>query len=75
MARLIYSFYSSFLLANFSEEVLQEVSEMLFDLWVHLISAGPGSSHLEMMDIILKNQHFPLWKYMEVMVTGEILSS
>ena len=44
------------------------MNNLLFDVWVHLIEAGPGSSHLEMMDIILKNQHFLLWKYMEVSV-------
>ena len=63
---LFLDIFSSYLLANFSGEVLQEVNDLLFDLWRHLISAGPGSSHLEMMDIIFKNQQFLLWKYMEV---------
>ena len=41
---------------------------MLFNVWTHLIAAGPGSSHLEMMDIILKNEHYPLWKHMKASI-------
>ena len=52
-----------------SEEVLNEVNNMLFDVWEHLIAAGPGSSHLEMMDIILKNERYPLWKYMKASIS------
>ena len=51
-----------------SEEVLSEVNNMLFDVWAHLIAAGPGSSHLEMMDIILKNERYPLWKHMKASI-------
>lgn len=47
-------------------ELRRDTDRLLFELWMALISAGPGSSHLEMMDIILKNESCTLWMYMQV---------
>ena len=42
------------------------LSDLLFELWIKLLIAGPGSTHLHMLNIVLKTQDDLLWKYMEV---------
>jgi hypothetical protein len=59
-------FCSGYLETHVDAELKKETDKLLFDLWVHLLACGPGSTHLEMMDIVLKYPHYPLWKYMQV---------
>ena len=58
---------SSYVERHDDVEVETAANEMLFELWRNLISAGPGSTHLEMMAIILKNNSCLLWTYMQVL--------
>ncbi|XP_052796572.1 uncharacterized protein LOC128228995 isoform X2 [Mya arenaria] len=69
----IYQVLCGFVERQADEDVQHTTDKMLFELWKNLISAGPGSTHLEMMTIILKNSSFPLWKYMQT-IHGETLN-
>ncbi|XP_045215953.2 uncharacterized protein LOC123566140 [Mercenaria mercenaria] len=63
----VYNVMSVYLETHFDDDLKQEMDRLLFDLWIHLLTSGPGSTHLEMMDIILKYPHYPLWKYMQTL--------
>lgn len=66
-------FYSAYLETHFDDDLKKETDRLLFDLWIRLMNSGPGSSHLEMMDIVLKYPHYPLWRYMQVSQVSYIL--
>ena len=69
MERIILYFFSSgYLKTPIGLENEGFLSEMLFDTWINLLNAGPGSTHLHMLNIILKTPDDLLWKYLEVII-------
>ena len=63
---LYISVYSGYVDKHPDTEAKEETDVLLLDVWLQLMAAGPGSTHLELINIILKNDSYTLWKYMKV---------